>query len=591
MPQHLARLFLLTILAVLISILAGMRMDGYIRKFSEDPRKLCREEVAYPLYLVNWTEAHDFKMRSWADSMFAGTEITPRTNPIYFNARNGVKVFRQTVGVSLMDAAPFLAGHFWAKRYGYEANGFSLPYVRVLYFWNILLLLTGLYWLYLLARQFVSPAASVIALATLIGSTQLPDLLYVFDHYQSVHLFFLHAGLLYFCHRFFYHPGYISGLCLGVIMGLIMTVRPVEFLLLPLPFLWMTGLRWSHIRVKLYHLIRNHWHYLVALLAFLIPVYIQLSYWWNSTNKAFVFNDQVLGIDTSFSKLIDVMVSADKGWIVYSPMLGLMFLGLFFMRGKASRVSIALIYAFVAILYGVSFLVFWWNNGDNQHDFFLQSFVFLFLPFCMLVEFSLKKWLTGLSLALVILVFSAVNLWRLSDHFSPRSLWNTDNKNIDYLMATFLQDTVAEQKLKYLDVHLSLDENIAMDSIWLKRNREVCLNATDQYIRRFDAKINNGEAYFRFSVMARSEMPETDSWKYAQMIISFYRGGKNISNEVLRVPRYLEAGKWKRVWIDAKVPQGADRLAISIWNGDSKSELCFKEMSLASFSETLPGKN
>lgn len=568
---------------ILLGILITLWCQDYIRTFVGQKEKLCVEKPSYPLYLVNWIEEGSFKIGNWADSVFTDEKINPRNNPIYVNARNGARIFRQTIGLSLIQIPALTLAHTWASRYDYSQDGISSPYVHMVFIWSVILLLIGCYWIYALLIYFVSRSVAFLSLLCMVSTTHFLDLFLVFDQFELTALFALHAGLIYYCVAFFYKPGYFTGFMLGLLAGLIALVRPVEILLVFAFFFSMIGFHLSHWRVKLNHLIRQYKFYLIALLVFLGLIYIQLSYWWFYSNKAFVFNDQVLGFDTNWNKFFDLIAGVDSGWAVYTPVLGLMALGFFMRKGQQSRMKLSLVFAIGLVFLSTAFLSFWWNDGDNHDRQVFHTYVFLMLPFAVLIQRLWSQPFAYTMLALVILSLSYINFWRFQDSLKSDSLWELENKSPEYLKASFLKDTVSEIQFKLLDLPLSLPLEVEMDTSWLSRNRMVCLNVKDQYIKRFSAEIDPSFGYFRFAASAMSESPEKDSWKFAQMIISFYRRGKNIDNEVLRVPRYLKPGIWKQVWIDAKTPPGADKIAISIWNADSNKELCFKEIRLYSF--------
>ena len=566
--------------------IVGYNHKSKIQNFEADPIMLTQGEASYPFILVNLAQERSLKIGPWADSLSAKLD-RPASNAIYVNARNNTKVFRQTLGVNVSTLPPFAIAHLVARRYGMPTTGLRMVYLMSVFVWGVFLLICSMFVLYSFLRKFYDSSVVITTLAFIIGASYYVDLWQVFGQLTHIYLLFLHACLLMLCHDYFYEPSSKKGVLLGFILGMLVLIRPAEILLLLLPLFWMLGGRLSHLKTKLFHLIKNYKAYLWALGTFLLLIYLQLSYWWEMSDQAFVFNYQVIVVDFSWNKVINIFLGIDAGMILFSPILILMALGFLTLKGMARRNIFALTYSILALSYIAIALLFWWNNGDNSIEFLFQIYPFLALPFAGMIEYAFPHKVKIFTLTGVLFLLVYINLWRKADELKVKPLWTVNNKNLNYLQASFLRDTISEKELKLLDVDLSLSYDLEIDSTWTFRNKITCLNETDQYIKRYSAYIHDPSQYFRFSVEARSLKLETSTLKYAQMIISFYSKGKNIDNQVLRVQRYLTTSQWKVLWIDAKSPSNADQIAISIWNGDSKEELCFKNIKLVSFSNTL----
>ncbi|MBK8392878.1 MAG: hypothetical protein IPL23_28020 [Saprospiraceae bacterium] len=113
------------------------------------------------------------------------------------------------------------------------------------------------------------------------------------------------------------------------------------------------------------------------------------------------------------------------------------------------------------------------------------------------------------------------------------------------------------------------------------------MNAKVQYSKRWELKQFPDKKYFRFKLDAIAQDREPEIWKHAQMIVSYYKGSRNIGNDLLRIQRLLGGKTWHTIWLDSKAMAEAESIVISIWNADSTNEICFRNLQLIGFDGIL----
>jgi len=580
------KLLYIVLFAALVSAIYTAFSLSKIKSTFENPSYILSERPIFPIYLNAIFIHQDLKSLAWADSLFTESSETEMSNPLYTVGRNGGKILKNTMGTSIMTLPAFTLAHLITKKRATNSDGLSLTYLVVYHWYGGLLLIIGLYVLWLVLSIYFTAAVKIVTLSAICATTYLADLLQILNQLDLIYLFFLHSVLLYGSSLFFEKPTRRVGIFCGSILGLIVLMRPVEIILILLPLLWKVSPKIHHLKVRLYHVIKNYKAYLSMLLTASVFIALQIVYWVKYSGQAFVFNDQVIGVTRDISRLEALMIGPKSGVLLYSPILILMVFGFFSMRSVLFRLIVPIFLVVLLIGWAAINYYFWWNGGDSGSLYINQLYVFLALPFAALVDFSLKRVVPAIILWIIISVLTFFNFWRIHDQARGKLLSPPDI-TYEYLKAAVLKDSITDQMVKLLDTDISFGSDIVGDSLLISKNGLFCLNAKNQYSKRWELKQYPNKKYFRFKIQAIAQDREPETWKHAQMIISYYRGSRNIGNDLLRIQRLLHGKSWHTIWLDSKSMDNAESIVISIWNADSTNEICFRNLQLIGFDGIL----
>lgn len=343
---------------------------------------------------------------------------------------NGASIIKYTSGVAIMHSPVFFIAHFLTKLTDYDKDGFSKPYIFGLYLSTLFYVLWGLYLLGLvLSRQFKTSAV-ITTLCLLAFCTNL----YYFSSYNNVMshpiTFFLFSALIYCTDRFYTGFGKKTIFLIGLLAGIITMIRPTNIIFLLIPLLW--GI--EHIKDRA-GLIKKHAGILpFAILGFFLAVLPQLLYWKYTSGNFIYYSYEDEGFDFANSMIGRGLFSFRNGWLVYTPIMALVFPGLFFLWKKRSKAFWACLLLFPLHVY-ITYS--WWNwyyiNGFGSRP-MVDIYPILAFPFTAFIAFVLsRKYLTAV-IGAIALFLSGLNVFQLYQH-SKGILWTEDANKTFYAQA------------------------------------------------------------------------------------------------------------------------------------------------------------
>ena len=318
---------------------------------------------------------------------------------------------KYTCGVAILQIPFFIIADKLAPSFGYEPNGFTPIYYKLLDVAAVFYLLLGFYFLEKFLRTRSKGAGSVLVVLSLVFATNL--FYYAVDETGMSHVysFALFSVFLYLIQKtkFLFEVTTLQLLLIGLVCGLIVLIRPINGLFLTsLLFLDIT----TQLEIK--QRVRRLIHVKTALILFLgfvISILPQLLYWKYSSGSFFTYSYGEEGFTWSNPHLLQVWFSPYNGLFLYSPFY-LVLIGLaVYMAVKKIPNGAYILVVFLALSYILSC---WWDPGFGC-SFGARSFVeYLALFSIPLAAFfhspknntSYKPLLAGL----FILIFVAYNL-------------------------------------------------------------------------------------------------------------------------------------------------------------------------------------
>jgi len=409
--------------------------------------------MGYYLYLPAKFIYHDLGRLKFADDIMR--EYSP-TGSFYQafqvpGAPAGQLVMKYPIGLALLWTPFFWLGHWAAGWWSYPQDGFSAPYQIAIAFGGLLYALLGLGLLRRLLLHYFTDTVATLVLVTLVLGTNYFQYAVFDTAMPHNYLFTGYAGLLLLTRRWHLRPTRGVAFAIGLVLGLLVLIRPSEAVAAVLPVLWGVG-SWPAARARL-ALLRTRWPDVALLvLGGLLGVLPQGIYWhWATGHWLFYsYGDQHF----SFLRphLWEVLFSFRKGWLIYSPLLALVLLGFGPLWRRHRGLAVPVLVYFVLNLWVVSAWDIWWYGGSLGCRALVPSYAVLALPWGAGVVWLLtpgrqRRWPIAAAAAAVL--FVDLNLFQNWQY--ARSIIHPGDMNRAYYFAVFNKTMPTEADYAKLD--------------------------------------------------------------------------------------------------------------------------------------------
>lgn len=380
-------------------------------------------------------------------------------------AENGNHVIKYPIGVAILMSPFFLIGHLGALIFGYPADGFSTPYDLMISAGNLFYSILGVLYSRKVLRHFFSDKVAALSLFAVIIGTNFLYMVVSYEGNSHIPLFAMHALALYFTIKWHKTPNLINSLKLGAVIGLMIITRPTEIVFLVIPLFW--GVQSvKGFFVKYYLLIKNNWKSLFVFSITIVAIgFIQLAYWKSVTGEWFfyAYNNAGEGFEFFDPYTIDFLFSYRKGWFIYTPIMLLATLGLFFMLRKKYELGVSLILFFGVNLWIISSWSCWWYAGSFSQRSMVQSYPEMAIGLGALITFFIERKLLSRILLTIIGVFILLNLFQ-SWQYHKRIL-NPSRMTKNYYWSIFGRTSAPENAEKLLMINRPSVQKMSPESL------------------------------------------------------------------------------------------------------------------------------
>lgn len=313
-------------------------------------------------------------------------------------------ITKYTYGVALMQSPFFIAGHLLSKLFGYQDDGFSLIYHKAINISAVVYAFFSFILLYLFLIRYVSKRTSLYALICIYLGT---NILYysIFETGMSqIYSFFLFTCYIYLAPFVIkQNQKIIFYFLFGLIIGLIIIVRPINIIFLPVFFIFNT-LKFSEIQNNISKLT------LVAITS-LIVIVPQLIYWKYAYDSYFYYTYGEEGFSNILDpKLLQLWFSTNNGLFVYNPLIILILTGvLFFYRVSPKKsIFIGIYFLFISLVFSS------WHDWSYGCSYgcrpFAEYYSIFALPLCFYINKLDKNIYLKSALLLFLIIFIIYNL-------------------------------------------------------------------------------------------------------------------------------------------------------------------------------------
>jgi hypothetical protein len=515
---------------------------------------------------------------------------------------NGQRYVKFTSGMAILYSPFFLTAHALAK----EKDGFSTPYKVALVFSSLFYLAIGILFLSKFLLQFFEDRVVSVTLLILYLGTNL----YYYETggmtYSHGYSFALLSLFLYASSKWLQKASIKWAIWIGISSGLMVLIRPIDIIFLL--FLVVFGVQtFVDLRLR-WALFWNKKNHIILMIAFFVLMITpQLLYFKHVFGSIIYYSYSDESFFFLHPHLFDSLLSYRNGWLVYSPVMVLSIIGLYFIHKhkKDQRIfvwSVSLLYFYVIASWWC-----WWYAGFGNRA-YINLYPVLSLPIAALVAGVLKRkkalklgLFSFISLAIILNIFQSNQFEKGIIHWgymNQKAYWHafgrTEQSQLQHLYLHPVDLNYAKQVKDIVSVPI-------IDTLYDKKQRFRSFHKLPETVKNIYTDQNgykdNGCVHIKKDVEFALNTPISFAPKTSHIYISAWV--KNAENAVLvlkqdgATPYYRQSneinrtdGEWKQVHLLAKLPkvEGAtyDSLEFYLWN-QNNSEFLLDNLEVRAF--------
>jgi len=442
----------ITVFAI-VFFLAFIRM--YYAKW-ESPTKLnvlTWDAFGYYLYLPGQFIYNDLNKMEWVGEI---KEKYQTTGPVYqiSTLPNGNVAIKYLAGIAILYSPFFFAGHLIAGWFSFPQDGFSAPYQFFICIAALFYAFLGLWVLRKVLLRYFADNVTALTLLLMALSTNYPQYVSVDSGMTHGFIFALYPLLLVATIRWHQQPTFIKALLIGAIIGLGVVSRPTEGVMLFIPLFY--GTQNSISKKEKWTLVRqNRSHIIAAFIGGFVAILPQLIYW------KIVSGHWIYDVGSKWSFLQphwQVLFGWEKGWFIYTPVVVLMVLGIFFFR--KNPFYHAVVTFFLLNLWIVMAWSDWRYGASYSCRALVQSYAVMALPMAMVIQKVLTDRLKYIvwSVGIFLIGLNIFQIWQYN-----KGILHYNDMNRRYYQAIFMNPNPTPLQMSLLDTKEYLGNNNSME--------------------------------------------------------------------------------------------------------------------------------
>lgn len=275
----------------------------------------------------------------------------------------GKTVFKYSMGMSMLYAPFFFLSHLYTLTTDGIASGFSPPYKFGLAMSSVFYFILGLFYLRKFLRLYFSEKVVAFTLFFIGLGTNLYYYTVLGVGLPHTYLFCLLSITAYLTSKWYKNPTLIRSMILGILVGLMILVRPTMIVVVPFIALFNIN-SINGVKERITYVTTHLFRVIISVLFSLMVWIPQLLYWkiasgdyiyYSYTDEGFFFNDP---------QLLNVLFSFRNGWLLYTPIMCFSLFGLFWMVKKGHKMALGIAFTVGLYLYIASCWWTWWFGGS-----------------------------------------------------------------------------------------------------------------------------------------------------------------------------------------------------------------------------------
>ena len=519
---------------------------------------------------------------------------------------DGRYVMKYPIGMALMYLPFFLIAHWVASVGSFPADGFSLPYQLAISWGSICYAFLGLALLRNVLLRYFKDLTVALALATLVLATNYLNYVSFDGAMTHNYLFTLYSLVLWLTVKWHEKPTLGKAVGLGLTIGLATIARPIELMAVLIPLLWTVKDKESF--QKKIQLLWKHRIQVGALALGMMAVgMIQLLYWKKYSGQFFYYSYGEYGFDWLKPHLYEGLLSARKGWLVYTPAMIFALLGFIPLYKKYRFMFWALLVYFLIDLYVVFSWEVWWYGGSLGSRAMVQAYAVLSIPLAAALSYILQQHYLKYIAFAVLFLFADLNFLQTWQAHAPNGGLDPEFMTRAYYWKIFGKTKHKKADKKFLDARRELSslkgravrtvyENNFDKDTTLNRtaNHQVSgeyslwMNGDYQFTPYMEFRLADLGAerrdWFRISAKTMYVDMEWNFWNQCQVVSEFVRpDGSTYRRVGVRLQRLSNPWQWHDFFYDRRIPSKAqpeDVFRVYIWNAESPKNVFLDDLKI-----------
>ncbi len=390
--------------AIIFCLIAIILVQGVIKAKRWNERIIDYDVAHYYGYLPSSIIYNDLSLQfDSADQKFLANKIW------YNKLQDGRKVFKVSMGVAMAYAPAFLTVHSYQKIAKGDTSGFSAPYKWALVISALVYAFLGLFYLRkILLSWFNQWVTSLVMLAIMLATNLYTYI--VFDPGMShVYSFAIINIFIWNTIQWNKRPVFLRSMVIGLLIGWIFLIRPVNLLVVLIFMGW--GITQLSDIVQRARFLLKHWkHIIIIILSAFVICIPQFLYWKIYTGQWLFYSYVGEQFFFNHPRILEGLFSWRKGWLLYTPVMVLSLMGLFFAPKKLPELKWILPITILLILYITCSWWCWWYGGGFGQRSLIDWYGWLAIPMAAFFQTAWKR--NGLFMLLAVLVLGTIYLNR-----------------------------------------------------------------------------------------------------------------------------------------------------------------------------------
>ncbi len=428
---------------------------------------LCWDVFGYYLYLPLKFIYHDLGIKHF-DTINSILDKYHSTSCFYQGrlTNEGIYVMKYTMGLSIFYAPFFFIGHIWALLSNYPADGFSIPYQYSILAGGVIYSILAIIILAKVLRNFFTERVTIITLLVIVLATNYIVHITLYGQNANSHnyLFFTYSVILWLTIQ--WHKSHKTKhiILLAIACGLSILSRPSEIVCLLIPLLWGVSSKATLIdKIKLMLQLKKQ---IIIFAITLTTIGLFQVIYWKIYNGTFYYNgyggNPGEGFEFLHPYILEVLFSFRKGWLLYTPIMGLAIIGFYFTYKRNVTIFYALFVYFLINLYVVSSWSCWWYAACYSQRALIPSYPIMAICFgYFLTWLSAKKSTFKFAGYTLIALLLLLNIFQtMQYHYGT---FEIDRMTKEYYFAVFgkLHSKPSDKKLLLIDRGFGGPEHLA----------------------------------------------------------------------------------------------------------------------------------
>ncbi|MCD4698411.1 MAG: hypothetical protein K8S16_19470 [Bacteroidales bacterium] len=352
---------------------------------------------------------------AYLPALFVHNDVTlefAREDPQKYNGKmfhlvegpNGNYVIKTSSGMAIAVSPFFLLAHGYASLTIHEANGFTKPYKLAVMLSVLVYILLGLTFLGKILKRYYSELTVGITILIVGIGTNLLCFSTIQAGVSHAFSFVFLIFYIYLVIKWYEKQSIKTTILLGLVGGFIVLIRPSNILILIILIFYNVN-TFKDLKDRFLFFIKNYWLILIMVFFSILPWIPQFMYW-KEISGQYVFNSYFDGqVNWDKPQTIKQLFGYRKGWLVYSPLMSLTLIGLYFLYKRNKKFFWSTSIFLVLNIYFISSYYSWWFGGGFGIRAYIDSYAMFTFPIAAITEKIVK------SNKKIIAIYFAVLLW------------------------------------------------------------------------------------------------------------------------------------------------------------------------------------